>query len=149
MRSFNHNGVNAGYKAHMYALTDGGQGVVVMTNGGGDIAVAVLRSVATEYGWKDLQPVEKPVVALSDPTLAQYDGRYQLGPTTVKVAHANGRLLITAPTFGSRPREFFPSGETAFFNLYDWITVVFEKNKAGVFDATVYAWDALEAKRIP
>jgi len=150
-RSFNHNGVNKGYQAHMYALTDGGQGVVVMTNGdgGGDIAAAVLRSVAAEYGWKDLRPVEKPLVPVSDTTLARYDGMYQLGPMTVKVAHANGRLLINAPTLGPRPREFFPSSDTAFFNLYDWLTVVFEKNEAGAFDATVYTWDKLKAKRIP
>jgi CubicO group peptidase (beta-lactamase class C family) len=150
-RSFRHHGSNRGFKADLYALTDGGQGVVVMTNGDGgwNLAAAVLRSVAVEYGWKDLRPVEKPIVPVSAATLARYAGNYQLGPMQVKVVHDGERLLISAPPLGPQPREFFPSSETAFFNLHDWLTVHFEANQTGNVDLVVHADQISRAPRLP
>jgi CubicO group peptidase (beta-lactamase class C family) len=150
-RAFRHNGVNRGFQADMYGLTDGGQGVVVMTNGdrGGEIVGAIMRSVASEYQWKDMRVVEKPVAAVSAATLARYAGNYQLGPMTVKVVQDGERLLISAPPLGPQPRAFVPSSQTAFFNIHDWLTVDFEANQSGSFDLVVHADTNYRAPRIP
>lgn len=150
-RSFTHGGTNAGYRAQLYAITGKGEGVVVMTNGdqGESIAVAIMRSVAAEYRWKDLAVAEKPVVPVSEATLARYAGRYQLGQMIVTVAQNADGLAVSAPPLGAQPRQFYPSSETAFFNLEDWIDFHFDANQTGGFDMIVNASGTYKATRLP
>jgi CubicO group peptidase (beta-lactamase class C family) len=56
--SFGHGGHNHGYQSSMLAYLDSGEGVIVMTNGdGGDeLAEALIRAVAAEYGWPPYRP---------------------------------------------------------------------------------------------
>lgn len=150
-RYFTHGGSNEGYRAQLYALTDAGQGAVVMTNGdaGDALAMEILRSIAAEYNWKDLRAIDKSVAPVSAAALARYAGNYRLGPMTIAVVHSGDRLLVSAPPLGARPREFFPSGEAAFFNLHDQTEVSFEANKTGKFDMVVSAGQVLKATRVP
>lgn len=55
---FRHGGVDAGFESLMVAYENGGEGAVVMTNaqGGGALAIEIMRSVAAEYGWPDYHP---------------------------------------------------------------------------------------------
>ena len=55
---FRHGGVDAGFESLMVAYENGGEGAVVMTNaqGGGVLAIEIMRSIATEYGWPDYHP---------------------------------------------------------------------------------------------
>ena len=150
-RLFMHGGSNEGYRAQLYALTDAGQGAVVMTNSdaGDTLAWDILRSIAAAYNWKDMRVVEKPVVPMSAGTLARYAGSYQGGPMRITVTSAGERLFVTAPPLGAQPREIFPSSETAFFNLQDDVGFSFEANQAGTFDMIVNAGRVLKATRIP
>lgn len=150
-RLFMHGGANRGYRAMLHALTDAGQGAVVMTNsdGGGALALEILRSIAAEYGWKDLRVIEKPVAPVSTATLARYAGNYQIGPMKIAVTSSGDRLIVTAPPFGAQTREFFPASETAFFNLNDGAEFSFEANKDGKFDMIINAGQAQRATPVP
>jgi CubicO group peptidase (beta-lactamase class C family) len=55
-RYFTHGGANEGYRCQLVAYNEG-DGVVVMTNGdgGGQLAMEIVRGVAHEYGWPDFQ----------------------------------------------------------------------------------------------
>lgn len=50
---FRHSGINYGYRAHLVASLEGGQGVTVMTNseGGEGLIREILRSVGAVYRW--------------------------------------------------------------------------------------------------
>ncbi|MBV9539447.1 MAG: beta-lactamase family protein [Acidisphaera sp.] len=56
---FAHSGVNEGFENMLVAYRQSGDGAVVMTNARGGLALAeaVVRSVASVYGWPDFQPV--------------------------------------------------------------------------------------------
>ena len=51
-----------------------------MTNGeqGGRLTGEVMRAVASEYGWPDMQEREVTLVDVPIDTLRSYEGRYQL-----------------------------------------------------------------------
>jgi CubicO group peptidase (beta-lactamase class C family) len=55
---FRHGGVDAGFESLMVAYENSGEGAVVMTNaqGGGALAIEIMRSIAAEYGWPDYHP---------------------------------------------------------------------------------------------
>ena len=150
-RSFVHGGSNAGFRAQLVALTDEGQGAVVMTNAdsGDPLAVEILRSIAAEYHWKDLQPTERAAVRVSAAVLARYAGTYQLGPYTLTVKQDGKRLFVLAPPLIAQARELFPSSEKDFFNLQDWITVQFEPGKTGAYEMVVNADTTYRATRAP
>jgi hypothetical protein len=50
---FSHGGINAGFENSLVAYHRTGEGAVVMTNtqGGQQLADAVIRSIASVYGW--------------------------------------------------------------------------------------------------
>ena len=56
-RTFQHGGSNNGFKAHLIAFTDDGQGAIVMTNGdnGGTLAQELILSIAHEYRWAGIE----------------------------------------------------------------------------------------------
>ena len=55
---FGHGGSNNGFKALLTAYIEDGKGLAVMTNGdqGSALANEILRAVAAEYGWKEIDP---------------------------------------------------------------------------------------------
>ena len=77
--AFGHGGSNAGYKCQFYALTNTGQGVVIMTNSdrGMDLISELMRSVANAYGWSEFRSVTKKVVTLKPEQLDRLVGKYE------------------------------------------------------------------------
>jgi CubicO group peptidase (beta-lactamase class C family) len=148
--SFSHGGSNVGFRVSLYALTNAGQGAVVMTNGdqGGTLAADIMRSIAAEYKWKEWRVVEKPVAQVSQATLAQYAGSYQLGAMKIVVTQQGERMFIAAPPLGPDPREIYPSSATDFFNLADGMEFGFEANQTGKFDLVIKQDPPRKAARI-
>ena len=101
-RSFGHSGSNEGFRCQLHGHRDRPSGAVVMTNAeqGGRLTGDVLRAIANEYGWPDMQEREVTIVDVPVDTLRSYEGRYQLGGDTGEVIVTNGRLTIR---FGSGP----------------------------------------------
>ena len=56
---FSHGGINAGFENSLVAYQRTGEGAVVMTNtqGGQQLADAVIRSIASVYGWPNFHPI--------------------------------------------------------------------------------------------
>jgi CubicO group peptidase (beta-lactamase class C family) len=115
--NFGHSGSNRGYRAQMIMFSETGDGAVVMTNsdGGAEVAVELMRSLAREYGWGRYQPVEKTAVALDAATLGTVVGRYQAvaeGNTlTLEFAVQDGQVIGTVSTWPS-PRVLFALSTT-------------------------------------
>jgi CubicO group peptidase (beta-lactamase class C family) len=61
-RMFFHAGSHAGYSCYMIGRLEGGQGVVVMTNGDDafDLIAEIVQTVADEYDWPDYQFIPPP-----------------------------------------------------------------------------------------
>ena len=79
---FQHGGSNRGFRAFFMATAGTGQGVVVMTNGdgGADVAMEILRSIAREYGLPGYEAREREAVRVDAAALAAYAGSYATVP---------------------------------------------------------------------
>jgi hypothetical protein len=124
---FGHKGHIDGFGCEVEALTDRGQGVVVVTNGdgGNGLAEEVIRAVAAEYEWPALRSQEHSVVEVDAAALSRYVGRYELpGRDTLTVTFSGGRLLLQSRALGGEPRELLAESDTRFFLLDP--AVVFE-----------------------
>jgi CubicO group peptidase (beta-lactamase class C family) len=148
--SFSHGGSNEGFRTRLHAITDTGQGAVVMTNGeaGSALAGDIMRSIAAEYNWKEWRVVEKTVAQVAAATLAQYAGNFQLDDMKIAVTLQGERLFIAAPPLGPEPRELFASSQTEFFNLDDGREFGFEANQSGKFDLIIKMAQPRKATRI-
>jgi CubicO group peptidase (beta-lactamase class C family) len=62
---FSHSGGNVGFRCFLGASEKGGYGAAIMTNSdnGGALMAPLLRSIATEYQWKDYMPREYESIA--------------------------------------------------------------------------------------
>ncbi|WP_235437698.1 serine hydrolase domain-containing protein [Kitasatospora griseola] len=111
-RWFGHAGSNAGYRCHLLASVETGQGAAVMTNGDAGLAVIgrLLPAIAAAYGWEGLtikqpyQPVPAAAVASAMGTCTTASGlRVQLrnepgGPVAVVDSQPAVRLHLSSPT---------------------------------------------------
>ena len=92
-RRFGHSGGNAGFRCHLMAYRDTGQGAVVMTNAdrGYWVALRAFAGAASAYGWEGYpEDVELPDLP-ADAVLAKLVGAYQL----------DGRLAFMIERWGS------------------------------------------------
>jgi len=114
-RRFGHSGGNAGFRCHLLAYRDSGQGAVVMTNADRGIWV-VLRAfaaAASVYGWAGY-PEDVELGGLpADDVLAELVGSYLLdGRMAVRVERWGSGLAVT---FGGQPAmEFLAQSATRF-----------------------------------
>jgi CubicO group peptidase (beta-lactamase class C family) len=91
-----------------------GNGIVVMTSGGGGQALEdeVLRSAGTVYDFPDFKSIEHSVVDVPASILHGYVGTYSY----VKVAEDGDHLTAEIPT-GSPAARLYPESPTRFFIL--------------------------------
>jgi hypothetical protein len=89
---FGHSGGNAGFRCHLLAYRDTGQGAVVMTNGdnGTWVVSRAFAAIAAAYGWEGYpQDVELPDLPADD-VVAGLVGAYRL----------DGRMAFTVERRG-------------------------------------------------
>ncbi len=87
--SFGHSGANAGYRCHLYAFSDGGQGMAaIMTNSdnGDRLTGEILRSISSLYDWKEYKPLIKEIIDIDTKMLEEMVGKY--------ILNIDGRDLI-------------------------------------------------------
>jgi len=134
---FSHSGGNEGFRCHMMAYPERGQGAVIMTNGdlGGDFLPEILRSLSAEYGWPDFKPTEKEVYGLDNRQLEGFAGSYRFTPAErIKVSPGNGCLFadpVFIPPDGKGQCVFFAESETSFFSTETEVRIVFAKDAQG------------------
>lgn len=113
---FAHGGINAGFENSLVAYQRTGDGAVVMTNAqrGQPLADAVIRSIASVYGWPDFHPIVRASVAVDPAILASYIGVYELTPAlSIAVTLENRQLMAQATD--ERKLPLFPESENRFF----------------------------------
>jgi CubicO group peptidase (beta-lactamase class C family) len=115
---FSHSGATEGYNCLLIGFIDSGKGAVVMTNSdnGNDLIMEVMRAIAVEYGWQDLQPEKRTVVALDARIYDQYAGEYDLGNGFVFLISSENGKLFGQPKGRSRA-ELLAESETDFFAM--------------------------------
>jgi CubicO group peptidase (beta-lactamase class C family) len=91
-----------------------GNGIVVMTSGGGggELAGEVIRSAGTVYDFPDFKPIEHSVVDVPASTLRAFVGTYAY----IKVALEGDHLTAEIPS-GSPAARLYPESPTRFFIL--------------------------------
>jgi CubicO group peptidase (beta-lactamase class C family) len=113
---FMHSGWNAGFRSLLMAF-DAGDGIVIMTNGdaGVEIASALLRTAAVEYGWPEFQPRHHRALRLPSVALDRFVGKYRLSEdVTITVLRKNARLYIEFPE--EAMTEIIPESRSSFFS---------------------------------
>ncbi|WP_165419970.1 serine hydrolase [Edaphobacter modestus] len=113
---FTHGGVNKGFQSLLVAYEKSGDGAIVMTNavGGAEIANELMRSIAVEYKWPDLQPVTRTLAKVDRSMLERYVGTYMATPTFSVVYTLEGDQLFAQAT-GQKKFPIFPESESRFF----------------------------------
>ncbi len=144
--TFGHGGSNEGFRCQLIAFIDGGRGAVVMTNSdnGGVLAQEILATIAAEYDWGIMEPVEKTVVQLDPTVLAELGGTYEIpGYGVVEVEVGDNRILMSLPD-GRKP-VLLPESESVFFDADDGtrVTFVWEEDKVVAFET-----QGLRARRV-
>jgi CubicO group peptidase (beta-lactamase class C family) len=123
---FGHDGHNIGYLSVSRATTTGGEGAVVMTNGEGgpELVLEILRSIAAEYRWEGwLAPPLQPV-RLAAARLQAFAGRYGDGiDRSVEVAVAGDQLELREPY--REPRRLTAIADDTFVDRLDGARVQF------------------------
>jgi CubicO group peptidase (beta-lactamase class C family) len=115
---FSHSGSTEGYSCLLIGFIDSGKGAVIMTNSdnGNDLIMEVMRAIAIEYGWQDLQPEKRTVVPLDAKLYDTYTGEYDLGAGFTFVISSENGKLFGQPKGRSRA-ELLPESETDFFAM--------------------------------
>lgn len=115
--AFHHSGSTIGYKALLFAYTQTGQGVVILTNGDGawPLIEELMRSIAAEYGWEDYRPVARAAVPPRTELFDQFTGKYKVANTTLQVTRIGDRLMLAGPPLGPAALELIASGPYDFF----------------------------------
>lgn len=112
---FGHGGSNKGFKCHLVAYRDTGQGAAVMTNGDGGTHVVerVLTRIAASYGWQGYPMELSEPVQADETALERVTGKYQLRENVhFDVTAADGGLEVV---FSRQPvLRFVPRGKGRF-----------------------------------
>lgn len=118
VHSFSHSGSNEGYEGVLIAFSGSGDGVVVMTNGqqGGELANALVHSVAVAYGWPDYRSIERPSIPVSAEKAARLAGEYRVqGRGTFSIVANGGQLSVSLKEGVSEP--LYAMSSSAYFVL--------------------------------
>jgi len=135
--TFGHGGSNEGFRCQLIAFIDGGKGAVVMTNAdnGSALAREILATIAAEYDWGIMEPVEKTVVQLEPTVLAEIAGTYEIaGYGVIEAEVGDNRIQMSLPD-GQKP-VLLPESESVFFDADDGtrVTFVWEEDKVVAFE---------------
>lgn len=133
MRWFRKSGDTEGFASLMVAYRHG-DGVVVMTNGGGGSALAedVVRSVARLYGWPDFQPRTRAAIAPPATALATLPGTFIYDERNQFDIVRNGDVLTIASP-GEAPETLYAASPSEFFTLSPDLSFVFDGPDSGHF----------------
>jgi CubicO group peptidase (beta-lactamase class C family) len=119
-KSFSHSGGNAGFNCNLFGYLDGGEGVVVMTNGdnGWPLIEEIMRSISAEYRWAHYK--QRNVMHVAPDILQGYSGRYVFpSKKEIAVTYDDGRLF--ASYMDEKKFELLPETPTDFFTTdYQW-----------------------------
>jgi CubicO group peptidase (beta-lactamase class C family) len=139
---FSHGGANEGFRAFWVGYRDQPSGVVVMTNSdtGGALANDIVRTVAREYGFAGLMPVERTLGTADPATYGDFAGRYEVpeGSPPLIIVADGGRLFRSTGPRPDQRAELLPESAETFFALTSEARIRFVRGPDGkVIEAEV------------
>lgn len=145
---FSHGGANEGYRCILMAFgKEGGQGIVIMTNGdlGGALFSEILRGASKYYGWNTHQQVVKTVIPLSTEKKKEFVGKYVDTRGVEVTVELKGDTL----TGTARNNEFtlYPSGTDEFFDDQDAQKIEFQRDSTQAING--FKVEGILFKRLP
>jgi CubicO group peptidase (beta-lactamase class C family) len=137
---FEHGGSGV-FQADMVGYPSG-DGIVVLTNGGGGGALCdeIVRSAARVYSWPDFHSAVHTVVSVSPSRYDDLTGTYDF----IKVTREGDNLMAEIP-IGTRKQKLYPESETRYFLRDAPTTILFDLNPEGKatgleFITTIVHW---------
>ena len=139
---FSHGGANEGFRALWVGYRDRPSGVVVMTNSdaGGAVANDVIRTVAHEYGFAGLAPLERTRGTADPKTYVDFAGFYDMPGRTPPFLHViadEGRLFRSTGPGASQRSELVPESADTFFAMDADLRVRFVRDEGNVTEARI------------
>ncbi|HJR57799.1 MAG TPA: serine hydrolase [Vicinamibacterales bacterium] len=133
---FSHGGANEGFRAFWVGYRNVASGVAVMTNSDAGTAVAndLVRTIAHEYGWPGLGPVERTPGTADATTYPGLAGFYELPgrtPPFLRIIADGGRLFRSTGPAGGQRAELLPENPDTFFAADSDLRVQFVRDAAG------------------
>ncbi|MBA3886352.1 MAG: serine hydrolase [Acidobacteria bacterium] len=133
---FSHGGANEGFRALWVGYKDRASGVVVMTNSDAGTAVAndIARTVAHEFGFSGLAPVERTLGTADAKTYPDLAGFYDLPgrtPPFLLVIADGGRLFRSTGPGPTERSELLPESADTFFAVDADVRLHFVRDGAG------------------
>jgi CubicO group peptidase (beta-lactamase class C family) len=143
---FNHNGSNAGFLCASYGSMEGGDGLVIMTNGENfSIIEELTNSVARVYGWKDFfTPEFKKVIKLSTEEMDRFAGSFKLQTDTLIITRCGEELCIRQAAQGEPGyKMLFTSADE--FSITEVPSAVFKavRNEQGLVETLEFRQNGL------
>lgn len=132
---FSHGGANEGFRAFWVGYRDTANGVAVMTNSDAGMGVAndLVRTIADEYGWPGLAPIQRTLGTADPKTFVDLAGFYEVpeAPRPLYIIADGDRLFrSTGPRPGQRA-ELLPESADTFFGLDGDFRIHFVRDAAG------------------
>jgi len=133
---FSHGGSNEGFRCQLFAFTNPGQGVAIMTNSdnGGQLVSEIMRSFSSVYGWVIYKPVMKSIISLASEDLLDYAGEYSFDwqgqEMVIEILAADDHLAGTQ-LWDDFKFTMYPESEILFFNKDDGASFEFIRNESG------------------
>ena len=132
---FSHGGANEGFRAFWVGYRDQPSGVVVMTNSdaGNALANDIVRTIAREYGFAGLLPVERTLGTANPATYVDFAGSYDVpdGAPPLIVMADDGRLFRSTGPRPNQRLELLPESADTFFALTSDVRIRFVRDAAG------------------
>lgn len=124
---FGHGGKNAGFTNDMKAYVYQGNAIIVMTNAdnGSKLISEIKNAISNYYNWSISQPKTIEVIELSDTTLKQYVGKYELKEQSLilEVQFKENQLFLTNTPIGNL--NLSPMTNTKFLDLESGTVIEF------------------------
>jgi CubicO group peptidase (beta-lactamase class C family) len=124
---FGHGGKNAGFTNDMKAYVYQGNAIIVMTNAdnGSKLISEIKNAISNYYNWSISQPKTIEVIELSDATLKQYVGKYELKEQSLilEVQFKENQLFLTNTPIGNL--NLSPMTNTKFIDLESGTVIEF------------------------
>lgn len=132
-----HGGANEGFRAYWVAFRDHASGVVVMTNSDNGMGVAndIVRTVAKEYGFTGLGPIERTLGTADPRTYEAFAGRYNVtgrNPPVLHIIADGGRLFRSTGPRPDQRAELLPESADTFFALDGDLRIRFVLDDTGM-----------------
>lgn len=139
---FGHGGVDEGYESFMVSYDDGRDGAVVMTSseGGMQLAMGIVRTLAYDLNWPDYLPAVRTVKPLNETAFDHFSGAYRMQDGPIVTFWRDGHhVYLRLPR--QRASEIFAISDREYTAADIDARVLFQGGTSGTKPTvTVYQW---------